>query len=108
MVVLVARAQTSFVGPDLVTRMIEQFASDPEREGDRYKLRKAGTSKTHLFVWIEQHEFGAYESLCGEDLPESVPRLPRGITSVWVAATYRKGGIRVWFVRPPAPWQEIQ
>lgn len=63
MVVLVGPGHVSSIGPELVTQVIENFASHPKREGDRRKLRRAATPQTHLFVWLEPHEFGAYESL---------------------------------------------
>ena len=107
MVVLVGPGHVSSIGPELVTQVIENFASHPKREGDRRKLRRAATPQTHLFVWLEPHEFGAYESLCGEGLPENVPSIPAEITSIWVAAQCRDGRTRALFVRPPAPWQEI-
>ena len=106
--VMVPPGATAVIGPEAVTRFVEVFVNAPHCEDNRRKLAKAGTNQTHLFLWIEATEFAPFESLCEGVLPEGLPTLPPGITSVWVAAQCRNGRLEVWYVRPPAPWIKVR
>jgi hypothetical protein len=81
-VVLVESGQASFIGPDLVTSFVEAFASSSEREGDRRKLATSGTSRTHLFVWLEHQQFGGIGIPREGPLPGPKPVLPIEVTVV--------------------------
>lgn len=92
--------------PDLVVEAVEVEAS---KDDNRRKLAASGSTDRHLFVWVERNpEAGA---LAFPLLPETLPRLPVEVTTVWVATGgYADEGLviqRCWRVSPPDEWKDV-
>lgn len=73
--------------PDDVVTFVEDFITS--RPTDVAKLQRADADERHLFIWSGTHSTGQVElralGLDVSGLPQRAPRLPEGITHVWVA-----------------------
>ena len=69
--------------PETVFLAVQMEANKPD---NLYKLRESVGSQRHLFVFINGLQGPAYVSIRDNELPQSIPKLPPGITHVWAAA----------------------
>jgi hypothetical protein len=73
---------------------IEEALAGERFDGEREKLRRAGGSERHLFVWIGNNLIDAELGLTLEDKPyPGAPSLGKEITTIWVAAPSPEGTI---------------
>jgi hypothetical protein len=83
---------------------IEAGLTGERFNGERAKLRRAGGTERHLFVWIGNNLVDADLGLILEDEPyPGEPSLGTEITTIWVAAPAPKGTI-VWR-SSGGPWE---
>ena len=63
--------------------------AEADKQDNRAKLRKAGTTERHLFVLVDQGNYLPWVSLVDEDPPCSPPNLPAEVTHVWAGGIAR-------------------
>lgn len=93
---LVEPGATSFIGPELVPSFLSAFLIAPEQKDVLRKLARSGRANREVFIWIDRHQFGPWQSLCNGELPEGDLELPEEVTGVWVAGTCFNGRREVW------------
>lgn len=103
---VVRRRLRGGVSTDVLDRFLTNLLWSEAFEDNRNKLKRAGTTRRHLFLWIEKSEFTPWLSLCESNAPQSHPDLPPEVTDLWIAADCPEG-LRVWWVAPPSPWTDV-
>ena len=66
---------------------------------------EAAARPRHLFVWVRPTRMVPFYALADRVLPSQPPELPRSVTDLWVAGTFRSGEV-VWH-SDGGPWHEI-
>ena len=78
--------------PDLVNTALRE----EKMQGKLDKLAASGYEERHLFLYIRPLAFSyaAYDNLSfGGPLPCGLPRLPDGLSQLWIASGLKKGGV---------------
>ena len=96
------------VDPESVVRFVEEFVS--RRHSDVAKLVESGADERHLFIWSGYYSEGVADlRALGRDvghLPERAPKLPGGVTHVWVAMEGARPS-RIVHWSPDRGWAEV-
>lgn len=91
---------------EAISAWVEQVL---QREADvPAKLSRHPSTEKHAFLWVTMgSDYGVQFALedRGQPLPESQPRLPVGVTHIWVAGTMSSQGCLAWF--PGRSWWRV-
>ena len=105
-VIITSRSLWGFGGtPDDIPTWVVEFLSTTADDVPK-KLVASGHEERHAFVWATiTTDYSVLSVLDGDALPTSPPRLPPGVTHVWIGALY--GGSRTLRWQPDDGWSEV-
>jgi hypothetical protein len=85
---------------------LQQAVDAEANKHNKHKLAKSQRAQRHLFVYVDQINWEAWQAMFSRCIPEQSAILPAEITHVWAVAEV-PDGIVVWFAESSKEWQDL-
>lgn len=86
---------------------LNRLVADRAAKKHRKLAAAASASERHLFVWLTGTYPDAELAFSTLPPPSTAPSIPTSIDVVWLATPSNGGPNRMWTLRPPAGWENV-